>query len=551
MDVDHAEVLLMTTSPCIVISPMRTSFMYLRRNPMTIIRGALRPNSLRTALSMVLAICLATAFPFSNAEAQGNKPQMVVLALKARGGANLKSVVRKYFEKPMAKTGKVHIVSAKAFKKGARSAKVRGKRLKTIEGAKTAAQAAGATHLLVLQGTMERQGRKKLFYADVSLTDLNSGDVIFSGQYALKGRKLNKVTSANIIKEVYTSLEGAGGSGGDSVEEPPALEPEPELEPVDPPAAPEAPTDPASGGEGDAAVATDDPAPGATAGDEGTTAATEPGLIPVSEPSVVEDVPVKSRRRRSKGKVRPALQLVVGSSFLQRNGEVRAPNAQQTPPCYCGAEGESNPFFPAGYLAMEVYPLAFGGKGRIYEGIGLHMEAYYSKVKTLVNAETNETISSDFTGLRGGGTFRFVLWDSEVAPDIKLNFGASYFQFPLRQGAFPGVKYTGIYGGAGFDIPLMTPMVGLIGNFNYAFNVSTSGKTKLLGATLANGTIKQADGGIRLSFNPVEVRLLYKYEFTRTRYEGDTTLESSGAQFSNVRLRDRVMGFTLAVGVAL
>lgn len=519
---------------------------------MTIVARVLRPQVWCTALASVLLALgmLATPLP-----ARAEKPQIAVVALKARGGPNLKGVIRRFFEKPMIKSGKVNVLSARAFKKGARSAKVRGKKLRTLDGSKAAAQAAGASHLLVLEGMMEKAGRKKRFYANISLTDLQSGDVVFSGQYALKGRKLNKVTSANILEEVYTTLEG----GGEDIPEPDPVDDEAGDQLVDDGGAEEEPVDLGTADAGGADTAASD---GSVLSETGDAAAAEGsediGLAAIEDaaysPSVVEEVPVE-RTDRVNGKVRPALQLVVGSIFLQRNGEIKSPPnkaaGRDPPPCYCGAKGDSNPFFPAGYLALEVYPLAFGGTGRIYEGIGLHMEAYYTKVKTLIDSTSNKTISSDLTGLRGGATFRFVFWDSDTAPDIKLNVGASYFQFPLRQGAFPGVKYTSLYSGLRLDAPLFTPMVGLIASFNYAFSVTPGGKTIQLGTGQAVATVRQIDGGIRLSFSPIEVRLLFKHEYTFTRYTGTSRLVDSTVQFEDTRLRDRIMGFALAVGVAL
>ncbi len=196
----------------------------------------------RASVLSIPALALALALPItlpSVAHAQDDgKPKVVVLATKAKGGPNLKKIVKKSFEKPLSKGGAVEVLSAKAFKKGAKKAKVKGKKLKSAAGAAKAAAAAGADFLIIIEGVAEKKPtgkkkkKKKFNFAQVTVTNLSSGDVVLSERHELSGKKMPGPLAKTALESIINAVTADSGDA--------PADPEPAVEelPIEPPAPP-------------------------------------------------------------------------------------------------------------------------------------------------------------------------------------------------------------------------------------------------------------------------------------------------------------------------
>lgn len=507
-------------------------------------------------------------------------PMIVILPTKGKGGPNLKRAAKIHIEKGL-KAEDFKIVPFAKFRKAARKAKVKPKDLASPSGAQKAGEAAGATHVLVVEGLMEREGegrrKKRVFYANLSLIEVASGDVVYTKRWALRGRNITKVDSAQMISEVKSALEPPPPAP-----EPP-LPPEPEVEPPPLPEPPPAPEPPAVAAAeepsldelplpGTEPAATEEPpleeppllaaAEPAEPEEPAQPAEPAPGTaVAMAEPEIIGGVTaageagvvatVTPEKERS-GRWRPGLHAVTGVLATSRVARIRAPNAPQTPPCYClDGTGQDFLVFPAAYLAAELFPLALAfGEGGWIEGIGLHAEGYATSVETTINA-SGETITSTVWGARGGLSYRAVFWDSPTAADFRLDLGLSYSAFPLREGAFPGVRYFGqFYVGGMFTVPLFTEYLALLAGGTYTVAMEPQGQTRQMGEEVRRHTQFLVQSGLRASFDIFEARLMFRYEKSEQRYGGATTLDGVGVQFSGAKLTDEYVGGIAAVGVA-
>ncbi len=284
------------------------------------------------------------------------------------------------------------------------------------------------------------------------------------------------------------------------------------------------------------------------AADESTTTIPAP-LFPVADDSS------KSKSKRSRGKrtrKRPALHVVAGAVAARRTATLGGGSNADDLPCYCTKDDNGNlvgnPFFPKGYVALEFYPLALDGKGKMLEGLGLHLESTFTQVTTGIG--DSNSITSNVYAVKGGASFRLVLFDSKTAPDITFKLGGAYTIFPLSEGAFPGVRYTHLgYGGLTITLPIIEDMLAVQAGGTYTFALSPSGRTKELG-TYEKGSTYEGGGGVRLSFDPIEVRVFAKYSKFELGYSGDTVLTESAVQGTDVTLEDSTLSFGVAAGVA-
>ena len=466
---------------------------------------------------------------------------MVIITTRAKGGPNLKAQVRKQIEKPLKKESKV--VPYPAYKKAAKRAGIKGKAVDAQESVVEAGTEAGITHVLFIEGQMEKQQvgkKKKVNFALVTLIEVSSGDVVFTNRYELKGANINAVVAGTILDDLQKALT--------MLAEPPtpAEEPVAEESPPEPPAPPP-PVDAPSAVENADAVAiaasadaeltpiTEEPAPAPAPVEEPPVLANlTPSVMETSSISVSEPTMTRKRKRW-----RPALHVGIGGIALSRNAEITAKDA--TPPAYEGP-------LPGGFLRLSFFPMAIGGVGDVIEGLGIHGEAQYMRVETIVDEDTQEAVSSDIIGANGGLSFRIVFWDSRTAPDFVLNLGYGVFIFPLKQGAFPGTRYAGPYAGGTFTIPFIEELALLVGGHVTPL-VTASGKLKRLGEQ-DGGLGFRAEGGLRLFIDPFEITAMGRFEQWSTAYTGSTTLEGVREPYQDVSFADTMFGGFVTAGVA-
>ncbi|MEE8408389.1 MAG: hypothetical protein V3T05_02170 [Myxococcota bacterium] len=483
---------------------------------------------------------------------------LVVISSKARGGPNLKSKLRKMVEKPLKR--QFNLLKLAAYKKAGKKVGVKGKAIFSKDAAVPVGSEVGATHVLIIEGQMEKQAgkkkrKKKVYFAEATLIEVATGDVVWANRIQLKGKKMTPQMGSEIVNSVSEAVKTPA--------EPPAP-PEEDLveEPIDPPPPPDAPPPPEDGVEGEPSPEESpfgsDPlvvAGGEPDGDP-IEAGTETDVPPESESiaetpmtgltaslgtdtliSVSEPIPTRRRKRW-----RPALHVGAGAIYMWRKAVLSARNSD--PPAYEGP-------LPGGFLKIDFFPLALGGNGAFYEGIGLHLEGqFYPKIETIVDEATGETVSSRIIGASGGLSLRIVFWDSATAPDVTLKAGYGIFFFPLDRGPFPGTRYKGPYAGGAFNIPF-SEQVGLVLGGAFYPRITPSGKLKKLGdERKVKPTAFRGEGGLRLFFDPFEILLVGRFEQFDSRYKGPTELENSVNQYENVKLRDRMFGGFLIGGAA-
>lgn len=529
-------------------------------------------------------------------------PKVAVVVLKGKGAPNLKGPVKKLIEKPLGKGGNAQLISAKAFKKAARKAKVKGKALKSVDGSKKVAAAAGAQYLLVFESAMEKEptGKKKrtkkVFYAAMTLIKLEGDEAVLEERYALKGKKLTKDLAKLALDALNPVFDAAA-------KPPPAPEPEPE--PPPPPPAPDAPTgdgaqdgdatadagtaDPAAsgdaaadgseGGAGDAAgtdgaqaaAATDAAAAdgegttGADAGadataDAGDAAAGGPAFLnappPVEETPKEEEAPPETM---ASGESMVGFRLQVGGLAARRTAVLTGDEGSQLP-CYCTLTSTNelgkNPLFPKGTASLELYPLALGGTTGLLSGLGIHLDSTFTKVTTtLGTGGESRAIDSTVYAISGGPSVRLPFWSERYAPDLTVKLGVSYDIFPLAEGAFPGVRYTGLgYVGADltFPIPSLAEVLAVQAGGRYTLVISPSGRTSELG-TYESGSHWLVKGGIRFGVGALEGRIFASYEKYALNFVGPTTLAEASEQAGDdeaVLLEDTTLSFGGSIGVA-
>ncbi len=460
---------------------------------------------------------------------------VIVVSTKGKGGPNLTPQVKKLVEKPL--KASVKLVPFTSYKKAAKRAGIKPKDMFRTDSAATIGKEAGVSHILVVEGQMEQtkegKKKKKSFYADVSLIEAGSGDVVFTSRYALKGKKLSPQIASTLVSEVSQSIAkpAVAEAPPPPAEEVPAA-PEAPAGPEAPPEAPAAPTDATL-----AAAPTETPpevppeTPAETPPTDTVAALTPPASEDTSLSTTGDLEPAKAKRWR------PALHFALGGMALQRKAEMTA--ADGSPPGYEGP-------VPGGSVRMSFFPLAIGGDGSFIEGLGLHADSQLFLVKTEVDPETKETFESTVLSANGGLSFRVVFWDSPTAPDFELRGGYGMFVFPLSNAAFPGTRYAGAYGGGQFTIPFMEQLALIVGG-HYQFALTTTGKLRLLG-DLDQATAFRGEGGVRLTFAPFEILLLGRFEQYTAAFTGVTDPKLSTTVYTDVELTDQLYGGQALVG---
>ncbi|MBI5508067.1 MAG: hypothetical protein HY903_04870 [Deltaproteobacteria bacterium] len=505
------------------------------------------------ALRSVFIAALVTP-ALSRAAEAGGQATVVVIATKGKGGPALAPQVKTLVEKPLGKQFKV--LPLPAYQKAAKKAGVKPKDALTPASAVSVGGGAGATHVLFVEGQVEKEkvGKKtkQTFFAGVILVDVATGDQILKTRYELKGKKIDAKVAATMVTEIGGALTKPAAAPppapeAEATPEPPVAPPPPPegtpvadagaLPPPDaPPPPPEGATLAAAPTEVPAEPAPSTPPPAAE------TPATEsaPVLAALSQPMSGEPPAITVSDTATRGKRwRPALHVGIGGIGLQRKAAIKAEGAK--PPGYEGP-------LPGAFMQLSFFPLAIGGNGGMHEGIGVFAEGHFMRVETVVDDVTKQTVSSDVVGMNGGLAFRLVFWDSDVAPDFTLKVGYGSFAFPLKAGAFPTTRYGNLTAGGAFTIPFVKQFALVLGGaFEQRLAAGLKKDTEL--GTVSSQMGFRADGGLRLYIDPVEVMVFGRFEQLTSKFKGGTTLASQ-TQYSDVTLEDRYFGGWATAGIA-
>ncbi len=492
------------------------------------------------ALAAVSLMGAPVAAQTDDATTSAPTAKFTVVTGKGPGAPNLKRPVAKNVERKLKVFGET--VPFARYRKAARQEGIRKpKELTEVSTARTVGPALGLTHVIIIESVREREQvgkrKKNVFYAEVSVVEVASGDVVMTNRYQLAGRRLNLGIGVDMVDAIGPVLQ------------PP--EPEPEPEPAEDPIA-LAPFPPPPPAEGEAAADPNADPMAPPPPPEDPVAEPEPESLASNEPeptsssfeilggeNEVEDTYEPRSRRRRGG--RPGLELLVGPTFLTRTGTVSAGNV----PDDINYDG---PMLGAS-LELAFYPLSFGGKGDFIEGLGLYGRGLFSQVTTEFDPnDPDQTVDSTIFSGEGGLALRIPFGDDRDDVSMGIVLGYAYWQFPLSDGVFPGVKYDGPYAQLGFDIPF-------IEEFSFFFDggviplLNTDGRTKRLN-TLDSGLAYNANAGFKLKFDPFDIRLVGHYRAFTASYTGTSRL-GLVTELENAELSDTYLGGSLMLGIAL
>src|SRR5690606_16571537 len=113
---------------------------------------------------------------------------------------------------------------------------------------------------------------------------------------------------------------------------------------------------------------------------------------------------------------------------------------------------------------------------------------------------------------------RFVFWDSPSAPDLRLRGGYGFFQFPLPARSFPGMRVLAPYAGAAITLPIVPEFAFYLAG-SYSPQLTVEGRAKQLG-TIESAVSFDAEGGVRLVFEPFQVGLVARIKQYDIKYKG-------------------------------
>ncbi|MEM6732648.1 MAG: hypothetical protein AAF658_13905 [Myxococcota bacterium] len=504
---------------------------------------------LRTCAWLGMLLVSTEALAQSDDTSSVPTAKFAVVTGKGRGAPNLKRPVAKYVEKKLKIFGEQ--VSFKQFKKTARKSGIkRPKDLATVATARTVGAELGLTHVVIVNSVREREKvgkrKKNVFYGEVSVVEMSSGDVTYTNRFALAGRRLNLAIGVEMVEAIG------------SVMKPPA---EPEPEPIaedDPVAMAPPPPPPPTEGEPTGEPADDAPPPPEPPGDPIAPPEQEPEVFaeasPEPEPAATgstfeilggdTDASVESeyepRRRRKTG--RPGFTFLVGPSFYDRSSSVSGANTTED-------INYDGPVVGAG-VELGLFPFAFDGKGDFVEGLGLYARGNYSRVTTEFDpSDTSRTVDRDVYGGEGGLAIRFPFGNTLEDPEIMVVLGYAYWQFPLSDGFFPGAKYMGPYAQLNLTIPFVEEFAFVLDGGIIPL-LDTDGRTKRLGE-LDSGLAFNGNAGFKFLFAPFDIRLLGHYRQYDASYTGASTLGLPGEELQNAELSDTYIGGSVLLGVSL
>ncbi|MEM6531621.1 MAG: hypothetical protein AAF654_03310 [Myxococcota bacterium] len=463
-------------------------------------------------------------------------PRFSVVTGKGRGAPNLKRPVAKYVERKLKVFGDA--VSQKEYQRVAKQKRIKKRDLPTVASGRIIGPELGLTHVVLIESVKEREsvpGRRKkknVFYAEVTVLAVASGDVVFTNRFKLAGRRLNLAIGTDITSAVGENLKPPPPPepAADAPSPPPPPPPDPTDPVADAPPPPEPPGDPILPDEEPIEITEappPEPPPGPASSSMEIFGTTDSGADPAP------------RRRRRKS--RPGFEFLVGPSTYERDGRVTGNNVPED----VNYDGP----MPGANLELALYPLAFGGEGEFIEGLGIKARGNYSLVTTQFDpTDPDATVDSDVFSYEGGLALRMPFGDELDDVDLTVVVGYAYWQFPLSEGSFPGAKYDGIYAQLGVTVPFIEEFAFFIdGGMIPALN--TDGRLKRLGEQ-DSGFAFNGNVGFKFWFDPFDIRLQGHYRSYSASFTGTSSL-GLRTELENPEISDTYFGGSLLIGVSL
>ena len=441
-------------------------------------------NALRAGLLLFAVFLSAPAW----AAAAPRTSKLLVVALADRNSPHFEAAVAENVTAPLANLDRVQVLPNSALVAALKQHAARLRVRTAVPEAIELGRFADATHVLVL--VMDKNAVR------LSLIELPEGNTILSRRYP--GRKLSGSSASNIVQAVKGAFASAavstrGGSAADA---------DADAEKV--PTETEAPA----------------PTPEVEAQAEVPASAHPPGW-------------------------RPAVRFGIGFMLMQRQANLTSPGLSL--PCYCASGNNSNPFFAAGHAYAELYPGSFAGDGtHWWEGAGLFAEFGGTRVASF--GIDGKLTSNTVIDVRGGLVYRYVLWDSALAPDISGVVGYGTFSFPLQRSLFPSLAYTAPFIGVNGSVPLGIEDLALVAGAAY-IPLLGHGAGTALGQQDSGGGV-QLKGGLRIRLDMFEISAMYRYALYSATYKNaPVVLNDLSTRSANVKLTDALGELTLSGGL--
>jgi hypothetical protein len=132
-----------------------------------------------------------------------------------------------------------------------------------------------------------------------------------------------------------------------------------------------------------------------------------------------------------------------------------------------------------------------------------------------------------------------------------------HFAFPLKGAQFPGVAYTGAHVGLGVHVPLHR-FIGLHVEGGLRPGLKPGNEAAKLLGTAGSGLGYTVGGGLTSAWHLLSVGLQGRLEGFSVQYKGQSALEgtptststSQPVQFTDLKLRDRLVTIQLTLGIA-
>jgi hypothetical protein len=473
-------------------------------------------------------------------------PRVVVVSSQQKGGPKIQPQVASYVERGLKKS--TTLLPFSSYYSAARAAGFKGNAVFGPEAAVPGGRGAGASHILFVTSSTEAGGKhgRTAAVAVASLIAVSTGETLFTHRYTLSSKRLTASQGASIVAAVNEHLA-------------PAIAPSPALAMPTAPSAPRPSETPApimappdsrlppdidgNGASADAAL----PAPaGADVAPPEASAAAVPAATPAPQadpPAVVAGVDGRLPSWR------PGLSAAIGALVYWRTATLDA-GVGANPPCYCAPAGTMQPTFSRLALRADLYPLAFGGTGRWWEGFGVHLDTSIGWPRTSLG---NGVVTSQPSGqVLANAQYRLVVADSHLAPDVFFGVGYASYSFPLSGAVFPGLGFQSVTIDLGTNVPLGTDAIALVARADLMPHLSGFGGNSALGIQSGGGFGVHLEAGLKgHMFGLVDLSALFMFENYNLGYKGSTRLSHTDTQFANVAVTDRLLGVYILAGVTL
>ena len=495
-------------------------------------------NVLITAL-IIAGLATPISFLPNIAHAKGEK--LLVVPTKDTGSVRITKPIFRNFVRLLG--AKYELVPYGQYRKAAKSSGISLSSLDKVKNLKASGAPLGASHAVILK--LGANGSKAI-KVTASLIDVGSGKELLKEEFVQTGSELNAKTGQAIADRIHSSI-----SAPPVVAEAPAPEAAAPVEAAPAAAAP-AEAAPAAAAPAEAAPAAA-AAPAEAAPAEAAPAEAAPAEAAPAEAAPAEAAPVAeaevdtavSNDGYGSERARAPIVVSAGMSVINRSASVTSGDIDTNKTNYAanaiGITGQA-----------EFYPFAFFDVGLWYgmKLMGLEFRSNHSSFTTTAIGQDYTNTYSD-TNL--GALYRFVLWDSETAPDLTFRAGWASLQAPFSGENFPGARFSAMYSGVRYnqqlaaEVPLLTKLE-VQGSFDYLSRVAISGGISNLG-TFDNAFGVRLEAGCKASIDDIYLQATAQYQSYEATFRDQSNLPG-GLSYNDATFHEQNISLLIFAGTS-